>query len=90
MGNPRTPRRLRTFSSCGTERRPSWAPVTPGGSRDIRGPALDPPRGVGGDRRDEDGMTRLSFADEARAARDLVANYMEEAGLEAREDAAGT
>jgi allantoate deiminase len=35
-------------------------------------------------------MTRLSFTDEARAARDLVANYMEEAGLEAREDAAGT
>jgi len=36
------------------------------------------------------GMTRLSFTDEERAARDLVASYMEEAGLEAREDAAGT
>ena len=39
--------------------------------------------------RDEGGVTRLSFTDEERAAKDLVANYMEEAGLEAREDAAG-
>ena len=35
------------------------------------------------------GVTRLSFTDEERAARDLVASYMQEAGLEVREDAAG-
>ena len=35
------------------------------------------------------GVTRLSFADEELAARDLVASCMEEAGLEVREDAAG-
>jgi Iap family predicted aminopeptidase len=35
------------------------------------------------------GVTRLSFTDEERVARDLVASYMQEAGLEVREDAAG-
>ena len=35
------------------------------------------------------GVTRLSFTDEERAARDLVASYMEEVGLEVREDAVG-
>jgi allantoate deiminase len=34
-------------------------------------------------------VTRLSFTDEERAARDFVASYMQEAGLEMREDAAG-
>ncbi len=38
---------------------------------------------------EDGGVTRLSFTDEERAARDLVASYMEEAGLEVREDAAG-
>lgn len=38
---------------------------------------------------DEGGVTRLSFTDEERAAKDLVASYMEEAGLSVREDAAG-
>jgi allantoate deiminase len=37
----------------------------------------------------EGGVTRLSFTDEERVARDLVASYMQEAGLEVREDAAG-
>ena len=40
-------------------------------------------------RQEEGGVTRLSFTDEERAAKDLVASYMEEAGLEVREDAAG-
>lgn len=35
------------------------------------------------------GVTRLSFTDEERAAKDLVASHMEEAGLTVREDAAG-
>jgi allantoate deiminase len=35
------------------------------------------------------GVTRLSFTDEERAARDRVASYMEEAGLSVYEDAAG-
>ena len=35
------------------------------------------------------GVTRLSFTDEERAAKDLVASYMEEAGLTVREDAVG-
>ena len=35
------------------------------------------------------GVTRLSFTEEERAAKDLVASYMREAGLEVREDAAG-
>ena len=35
------------------------------------------------------GVTRLSFTEEERAAKDLVASYMEEAGLAVREDAAG-
>jgi allantoate deiminase len=34
-------------------------------------------------------VTRLSFTDEERVARDLVASFMQEAGLEVREDAAG-
>lgn len=40
-------------------------------------------RGEGG------GVTRLSFTGEERAAKDLVASYMEEAGLGVREDAVG-
>ncbi len=35
------------------------------------------------------GVTRLSFTQEERAAKDLVASYMREAGLEVREDAIG-
>jgi allantoate deiminase len=35
------------------------------------------------------GVTRLSFTDEERAAKDRVASYMEEAGLAVREDAVG-
>ncbi len=35
------------------------------------------------------GVTRLSFTREERAAKDLVASYMHEAGLEVREDAIG-
>lgn len=35
------------------------------------------------------GVTRLSFTQEERAAKDLVASYMREAGLEVREDATG-
>jgi allantoate deiminase len=35
------------------------------------------------------GVTRLSFTQEERAAKDLVASYMEEAGLAVREDAVG-
>ena len=35
------------------------------------------------------GVTRLSFTEEERAAKDLVASYMREAGLGVREDAAG-
>lgn len=37
----------------------------------------------------EGGVTRLSFTDEERAAKDLAARWMEEAGLVVREDAAG-
>ena len=40
-------------------------------------------------RQEEGGVTRLSFTDEERAAKDLVASYMEEAGLAVREDAVG-
>ena len=35
------------------------------------------------------GITRLSFTDEERAAKDLVASYMKEANLTVREDAVG-
>ena len=35
------------------------------------------------------GVTRLSFTDEERAAKNLVASFMEEAGLVVREDAVG-
>lgn len=35
------------------------------------------------------GVTRLSFTEEERAAKDLVASYMEEAGLAVREDVVG-
>jgi allantoate deiminase len=35
------------------------------------------------------GVTRLSFTEEERAAKDLVASYMRQAGLAVREDAAG-
>lgn len=37
----------------------------------------------------EGGVTRLSFTDEERSAKDRVASYMDEAGLSVREDAAG-
>ena len=40
-------------------------------------------------RQEAGGVTRLSFTDEERAAKDRVASYMEEAGLSVREDAAG-
>lgn len=40
-------------------------------------------------RQETGGVTRLSFTDEERAAKDLVASYMEEADLSVREDAAG-
>ncbi len=35
------------------------------------------------------GVTRLSFTEEERAAKDLVASFMQEAGLSVREDAVG-
>ena len=38
---------------------------------------------------EEGGVARLSFTPEERAAKDLVASYMGEAGLSVREDAAG-
>ncbi len=34
-------------------------------------------------------MTRLPFAEEERAVKNVVASYMEEAGLSVREDPAG-
>ncbi len=40
-------------------------------------------------RQKEGGITRLSFTEEERAAKDLVASFMSEAGLFVREDAAG-
>ena len=40
-------------------------------------------------KQEEGGVTRLSFTDEERAAKDRVASYMEEVGLSVREDAAG-
>jgi len=40
-------------------------------------------------RQDAGGVTRLSFSEEERAAKDRVASYMEEAGLSVREDAVG-
>ncbi|CAA9468183.1 MAG: N-carbamoyl-L-amino acid hydrolase [uncultured Rubrobacteraceae bacterium] len=40
-------------------------------------------------RREEGGVARLSFTQEERAAKDLVASYMGEANLAVREDAAG-
>jgi allantoate deiminase len=40
-------------------------------------------------KRESGGVTRLSFTDEERSAKDLVASFMEEASLEVREDAAG-
>jgi allantoate deiminase len=40
-------------------------------------------------KQDSGGVTRLSFTDEERAAKDRVASYMEEAGLSVYEDAAG-
>jgi allantoate deiminase len=40
-------------------------------------------------KRESGGVTRLSFTDEERAAKDLVASFMQEAGLAVREDAAG-
>ena len=40
-------------------------------------------------KREEGGVARLSLTPEERAAKDLVASYMEEAGLAVREDAAG-
>ncbi|HEV2093453.1 MAG TPA: Zn-dependent hydrolase [Rubrobacter sp.] len=40
-------------------------------------------------KREEGGVARLSFTPEERAAKDLAASYMQEAGLAVREDAAG-
>jgi allantoate deiminase len=40
-------------------------------------------------KQEEGGVTRLSFTDEERAAKDKVASYMEEAGLSVYEDAVG-
>lgn len=40
-------------------------------------------------RQESGGVTRLSFSNEERAAKDLVASYMEEAGLSVYEDAVG-
>ena len=40
-------------------------------------------------RQEGGGVTRLSFTEEERAAKDRVVSYMEEAGLSSREDAAG-
>ena len=40
-------------------------------------------------RHESGGVTRLSLTDEERAAKDMVAAYMREAGLSVREDAAG-
>jgi allantoate deiminase len=40
-------------------------------------------------RQEAGGVTRLSFTEEERAAKDFLASYMEEAGLSVREDAAG-
>ena len=40
-------------------------------------------------KREEGGVARLSFTPQERAAKDLVASYMEEAGLAVREDAVG-
>jgi allantoate deiminase len=40
-------------------------------------------------KRESGGVTRLSLTDEERSAKDLVASFMEEAGLAVREDAAG-
>jgi allantoate deiminase len=40
-------------------------------------------------KRESGGVTRLSFTDEERSAKDLVASFMEEAGLAVREDAVG-
>ena len=40
-------------------------------------------------RQEEGGVTRFSFTAEERAAKDLVASFMEEGGLSVREDAAG-
>src|ERR687893_2455549 len=40
-------------------------------------------------KQEDGGVTRLSFTEEERAAKDLVASYMEEAGLSVYEDAAG-
>ena len=42
-----------------------------------------------GAQEEEGGVTRLSFSEEERAAKDRVATYMEEAGLSVYEDAAG-
>jgi allantoate deiminase len=40
-------------------------------------------------KQEEGGVTRLSFTDGERAAKDQVASYMEEAGLSVHEDAVG-
>jgi allantoate deiminase len=40
-------------------------------------------------KQDSRGVTRLSFTEDERAAKDLVASFMEEAGLSVREDAVG-
>ncbi len=40
-------------------------------------------------KQDSRGVTRLSFTEDERAAKDLVGSFMEEAGLSVREDAVG-
>ena len=40
-------------------------------------------------KQDSRSVTRLSFTEDERAAKDLVASFMEEAGLSVREDAVG-
>lgn len=40
-------------------------------------------------RQESGGVTRLSFTEEERAAKDMVASYMQEAGLSVREDPVG-
>src|SRR4028119_224706 len=40
-------------------------------------------------KQEDGGVTRLSFTEEERAAKELVASYMDEAGLSVYEDAVG-
>ena len=62
-------------------------PVSPGIEADRLWSHLSELAGIG--RSEGGGVTRLSFTREERAAKDLVACYMREAGLRVREDAVG-